>query len=196
MLISDKKRFLFVHIQKTGGTSLTRHLKSQIPDLQLYFKAHTIYAYAETKYNIFYKAAFVRNPFDRLVSWYFAMDRSRKNPPNRLQTEAMKRANTFEEFIYNCGDVSFKEGWRPFSNNQFDYLLDREGNMSMDFIGRFESIGEDSKILCQHLGLKDIEIPHINSSSHKDYRYYYNDATRKIIAKKFEKDLDYFKYSF
>ena len=196
MLVSENKKFLFVHIQKTGGTSFTRHLESQIPDLSLYFKSHTTYANAEMKYHTFYKAAFVRNPFDRLVSWYSAMHKNRKNPPNRLQTKTMEMADTFEEFIYNCGDISFKEGWKPFSNNQFDYLTDREGNIGMDFIGRFETIGEDSKTLCQHLDLEDIEIPHINSSSHQEYQHYYNDATRKVIEKRFERDLDYFKYSF
>lgn len=194
MLLSHKKKFLFIHIQKTGGTSITNHLRSNIADLQSYIKPHSPLSLAEEKYYEYYTAAFVRNPFERLVSWY-VMIQSLKNP-NYLQSEVLKRAKNFNEFILNCEDVVSKSGWKAFSQNQVDYLCDKNGKINIDFIGRFENLSEDAATLSKILNVTDRNIPHLNKSKHQHYREYYNTITKNIVKKRFERDLDFFKYSF
>ena len=196
MLVSERKKFLFVHIQKTGGTSLTRHFEAQIPDLTLHLKSHTPYSKADERYRDYFKAAFVRNPFDRLVSWFSAIDRNRKNPPNLLQKEVVGRAKSFDEFIRNCVDEMRPDRCRAVNLNQVDYLTDGEGRVAVGFIGRFENFAEDARRLCALLELEDMEVPHINSSRHAHYRSYYTAETRKIVEHRFAKDLEYFGYGF
>src|SRR5262249_5469512 len=74
MLISQNPRFLFVHIQKTGGTSLEKVLCAACPQVQQLGCRHD-HASSACKilgpdYHDYFKFAFVRNPWDRLVSWY------------------------------------------------------------------------------------------------------------------------------
>lgn len=90
MLLSHEKKILFIHIQKTGGKSITQYLQNNISDLNLYMNPHSPLCLAEEKYHHYYTAAFVRNPFDRLVSWY-TMIKSIKNP-NYLQSEVLKKS--------------------------------------------------------------------------------------------------------
>jgi len=194
MLLSHEKKFLFIHIQKTGGTSITQYLQNNISDLHLYMNPHSPLCLAEEKYHHYYTAAFVRNPFDRLVSWY-TMINSIKNP-NFLQSEVLKKARNFDEFILNCEDIVSKNRWKAFSKNQVDYLYDKHGTINIDFIGRFENLSEDIQILSKKLDLKEITLPHLNKSKHQHYRAYYNTRTQNIVQKRFERDLDFFKYRF
>lgn len=77
MLISDSKKMIFIHIQKTGGSSLRYTLKDMIPDLEENrgVKYHAplsdiLKSYPRLRCGEYYTIAFIRNPWDRLVSWY------------------------------------------------------------------------------------------------------------------------------
>src|SRR5258708_8913369 len=74
MYLSADRKLLFVHIQKTGGSSLTQVLKQHVPDLEEIGGTHDHAGWMrETladKWPHLFKFAFVRNPWDRLVSWY------------------------------------------------------------------------------------------------------------------------------
>ncbi len=198
MLISDDKALLFVHIQKTGGTSLTQYFQNNISDLILYQRHHSPISEAESKFLSYFKVAFVRNPYDRLVSWYHAIDRKRDRieSANYMQKQVLKRANSFKEFILNCEDVQSKVGWLPFKNNQLDYLTDKNGKVIVDFIGRFETYEESVKLLLHMLDMPVSDIPHINKTNHTRYQDYYDSQTKAIVAKRFERDLEFFKYRF
>ena len=66
----------------------------------------------------------------------------------------------------------------------------------MDYIMKFENINEDIKPIMDMMGVQGTTLPHINKTMHADYRLYYNDNTRKLIAKAFEEDIERFKYQF
>jgi len=46
------------------------------------------------------------------------------------------------------------------------------------------------------LGFKLFEIPVINGTVKKDYRDYYTEKSKALVAAKCQKDIDYFNYSF
>src|SRR5688500_13935124 len=75
MFISHKYRCIFIHVQKTGGASITEAFAKRDPCLEQPFFRHIRirelwpYLVANNVTN-YYKFALVRNPWDRLVSWY------------------------------------------------------------------------------------------------------------------------------
>ena len=121
----------------------------------------------------------------------------KKNFKNVVWRHTITHSNSFSEFIKNCEEAEDIIGWKVFKNNQIDYMKDKKGKINMDFIGRFENLQNDICKLQDYLAIKQLPMStNVNSSKHKHYREYYNDETRKIIAKRFERDLDYFGYTF
>jgi hypothetical protein len=198
MLISDSKRFVFVHIQKTAGTSLGIFLKESVEDLKSCGKKHTPLRELEERYDSYFKFCFVRNPFDRLVSWYAMIERLRHaSEKTEVQRQVLDRAKSFSDFILNCEEITSRSGWKPFKYNQIDYITDRNGIVAVDYIGRFETLEKDIAEIREILGIaKDRAFPHINRSDHKNYRDYYDSLTKKVVEERFARDLEYFGYAF
>ena len=210
MLISHSHSLLFVHIQKTAGTSLTAYLKANIPDLQDFLRPHDPLKFAQQslgqQFDQYVKVGFVRNPFARLVSWYsmitelgtrLSEEEKRSDPNyNRIWQHVLTHSNSFEEFVLNCSDATDRSGWKPFLFNQVDYLKLDNGDVGADFIGRFEYLADDMAQLCDLIGIAKTAIPHINKSTHADYRRYYSEETRDIVERRFAEDLARFNYQF
>jgi hypothetical protein len=141
----------------------------------------------------YFKFAFVRNPWERLVSWH-AMCLQR--PGNDFQRHIFEKYPNFDDFIENATEGIAK----ILTFNQLDYICDEEGNIIVDFVGRMERFNECCSELFKMLNTNSlvphINIPHINKSDHDYYRSYYNDHTIRIVAERFRKDIDYFGYRF
>ncbi len=210
MLISRSHSLLFIHIQKTAGTSLTNYLRHKIPDLQDYLRPHDPLSFAQKElgdeFNGFFKVGFVRNPFARLVSWYSMItengilltdEQKRQNPNyNKIWQYVLTRSNSFEEFVLNCSNATDRSNWKPFLYNQVDYLKSANGKLSADFIGRFENLEADVAKLSHHIGIENSAMPHVNQSNHHGYRRYYSDKTRAVVEQRFAEDLETFGYQF
>jgi hypothetical protein len=203
MLFSQTGKFIFIHIQKTGGSSVEAALASFAPDAIRRFddlpEAHDplknrhLFAsdlkkyLAEEIWDSHYKFAFVRNVWARQVSWYNMCIERPATPFMRL---VKREARTFEEYLN-------LPHWRAERTrvNQADYVTDAAGNLIVDFVGRFERITEDFRTICAHLRVSP-KLPHINRGKPVDYRGYYNDRTRKLVADRFARDIEMFGYSF
>jgi hypothetical protein len=73
VLVSDSRKLVFVHIQKTGGVTVLRLLQKNIPDLRTVVARHAFASQGMEKldgWDEYFRFAFVRNPWDRLVSWH------------------------------------------------------------------------------------------------------------------------------
>lgn len=206
MIISDQKQFIFVHIPKTAGSSiqsalsvyamekpnsktsrLLRHfnlpndyqrfrftLHSTLRDVQKKMPDHTFQQYK--------KVAFVRNPWDRMVS-SFAYKIHGTSEKTRT------RDDDFETFLHN----EFKRKKRQ----QIEYLQNADGKLDCDFIGRFESLSEDYLTLGEVLNIELPTLPTLNKSKDRsDYRNYYNDTTKKLIQEYYQEDIEMFGYLF
>ena len=66
----------------------------------------------------------------------------------------------------------------------------------VDFIGKFENLETDFEYICKKIGVNGIKLPHKNKTQRKNYRDYYNENTKTIIANWYKKDIDYFGYEF
>jgi len=134
-------------------------------------------------YNKLFKFAFVRNPWDRLVSRYAHLLRSK----DRRRHEFISSLEKFEDFLQ----------WemQRDSANQFPYVTDEQGNQIVDFVGHYETLAEDFAKVCAKLKIQ-ATLPHANVSEHRDYRTYYTPETREFVAKKFQRDIEMFGYDF
>ena len=226
MLLSDRRKVLFVHIQKTGGETVAEILTKHAPDIRPLGAKHEFASFGKLKlgaaWNDYFKFAFVRNPWDRLVSWYSmirqatrisrlgALLSSRKRShlqqrvSNPLWRYLYENCSSFEEFIKNCtGQVEVPEGalrarrtLYSFAYNQLDYLEDGNGSILVDFIGRFENFPEDLHAFAMKAGIQLGRITHANVSVHRHYSIYYTSELEKIVRERFARDIEYFGYDF
>lgn len=198
-MISHPLRCIFVHVQKTGGSSVRQALRMMQHDPDKHRFAHELRAlYGEACWGNYFKFAFVRNPWDRLVSWWQMVERNAASarPMNGWQRFILSRARTFEEFLTNCDqDYHDHDGSKWIFRNQLDYISDGDG-IIVDFVGRFESLEVDFAAIAERLRLPPLQMPHANRSAHKHYSEYYTEATRALIAARFARDITAFGYSF
>ncbi len=213
MLISDEKKFIFIHVQKTAGISVETVLKQQEPNLKYWHgrHGHAVNGFkdlGQSGWNEYFSFAFVRNPWDRLVSWYSMIEaakhklsieeRSSQTPfKSALWNYALGCSDSFESFLYNCTDIIFDLGCKKsFAYNQLDYLTNESGELVVDFIGRYESLQEDFSKVLPKLGLAQRTLPRLNQSQHKHYSQWYTADTQHLIADRFSRDIEAFDYKF
>jgi chondroitin 4-sulfotransferase 11 len=200
VLVSDRQRLVFVHIQKTGGSTVLRLLQARVPDIRYIAPKHAFAIRGKQKlgaWDEYFKFAFVRNPWDRLVSWY-SMITTRPKVPNELWRYVHYNSSNFTEFIHNCTDeVKIKESlYFSFAYNQLDYVTDENGDLIVDFIGQLENFGEDLRRVFGRIGLDLEVVPQKNRSKHRHYSTFYTPETESIVRERFRRDIDYFGYEF
>lgn len=212
MLISRKKKFIFVHVQKTAGTSLQKVLRANAPDARLWHGRHGhaltgMEEIGRERWERYFSFGFVRNPWDRLVSHY-AMIRDRiaeLTPEQREEAKPFKIelwnyvlhfSHDFDSFLDNCtGLIWDRDCYKSFLFNQIDYLADDKGELLVDFVGRFENFEADANEALRRIGV-EAEVPRLNTSKRSEYRDYYTARTRDLIARRFARDIEAFGYEF
>jgi chondroitin 4-sulfotransferase 11 len=200
VLVSDSHKLVFVHIQKTGGVTVDDLLWKRIPDLRSISARHAFARRGRAEldaWDEYFKFAFARNPWDRLVSWYTMITTFDKGG-NELWWYVHDNSSTFEDFIHNCtGEVEIKKGvYYSFAYNQLDYVTDEHGNLLVDFIGRLENLDQDIHEVFRRLGLVLEKVPHHNRSLHRHYSTFYTPETEMIVRERFKRDIEYFGYEF
>ena len=213
MLLSEEFKFIMIHIQKTGGTSVERFCtdnglaansfhdsesyknladQNRTPGRLKHITAIKLkQMLKEEDWNSFFKFSIVRNPYDRLVSWFFMCKKIKNNSPqdNRFIKHVREKYESLEDFILSNDDMIQRT-----KICQFDYLSENN-SIIVDKVFKTETLSSDIQILGKHLGV-DIDLPHRNKSVHENYRHYYSDYLRGYVKNLHAKDFDYFDYSF
>lgn len=181
------QNFAFVHITKTGGMSIRKALHVRGPHrTALELRAEL----GEKLWSRKFSFAFVRNPWDRAVSHYhYGMTTSNHVlSANPIAFNAwVKRVYRDNDPIYSVPAISYLQ--------QYDWLADKQGQIIVDFVGRFEQLPRDFEVVCKQIN-RTVVLPHLNSSEHQHYRTYYDAETRQIVGDWFNKDIAYFGYQF
>ncbi|WP_338732838.1 sulfotransferase family 2 domain-containing protein [Mangrovimonas cancribranchiae] len=139
------------------------------------------------EYDEYFKFSFVRNPYHRAYSWYNGI---MKDPVHRKQYN-IDSDITFEEFLVKY--LHKKRLMKPYMH----FLKEYSGKIPLDFIGRFESLEDDFKFICDTLNIK-VELPHKNNkkSFQKDYSKVYTEKSYNLITEYYKEDISYFNYVF
>jgi hypothetical protein len=183
-MISHKHKCIFIHIPKTGGTSIENFFQNKEENPRSKHKTAQNYALKNRRaWNKYFKFTVVRNPWDWMVSWYFW-----RNKNNEL---------SMKEFLLNYKIVSSETQIRCLPNKMnFLEFVNIDHTMSLDYVCKFENLQEDFRVICEKIGIPHQELPHVNKTNHKHYTKYYDDETRQIVAEKYAKDIEYFGYKF
>jgi hypothetical protein len=210
MIHSRSRKFLFIHIPKTAGTSLRKVLRRHAPGpgpanfvarrigrafpgwtpLFLYrwrtFEAHLTLAEAEAmlpaaEVAAFFKFAVVRNPFDRLVSLYHHV-MGRPGHPWHAPFSGLGGFEAVALRIAEFGEPS-----------QLHYLRGRDGRIGMDFLARFETLEADYATIRGRLGLRE-EMPRLNARPRKPWRDFYSESSLEAVRAFYREDFEAFGY--
>ncbi|NQX76878.1 sulfotransferase family 2 domain-containing protein [Gilvibacter sp.] len=231
-MIIPKHKALFVHVPKTAGqavenyflTSMGRTRKSDNSDLlmglnpdlshpkrldHLSAKEYTSLGYfSEEDFKTYFKFAFVRNPWARLVSLY--------------RFRGFSSVTSFPNFVnYYLPEYMEKEHW--FFRSQAEFICDENDQFLCDFVGRLEDLDIDFNKVLSALKLPATNLDRANVSAEKwlsrktlrlykkypslllrplgagqkpNYRDYYNPKTMALVHRMYERDINLLKYQF
>jgi hypothetical protein len=204
-MISHTKKFIFVHIPKTAGTSVSSVLSKYGKYLQgpanfdsMYFKhadAKALKRMLGTEFDNYFKFTFVRNPWDWIVS-NFEYNRGLHRP--FVKGTAYDVSPNIPDW---AKDMSFQK-WLPwwienFHPSQTSMLMDENGRLLVQEIYRFENLSTDLGILFKYLNIWVYpKIPHLESSNRKlHYKNYYNKSLAELVRCHFSNDFMTLNYS-
>ena len=142
----------------------------------------------EQKWESYFKFAFVRNPWDRTVSTYF---HRRKVAPASIKMMWPSSTYVFRALLKMKYQVL---GAVP--TQQVDYLTDEDGNLMVDFVGRFENLNGDFKSACERIGVNASLGGRYDPTDHTHYSDYYDATCRRIITDAKSDDIDTFEFDF
>lgn len=185
-VVSLDHNFVLIRVPKTGSQSqvqlFTKYGKEIIgPPNSINHPLHItstelkdVFLEKNWDWNNCFKFGFVRNPWEREVSFYFYFKK-------RKQIENI----SFSEYIEYQGSVP--SGGYEMNN----YLTD------VDYVARFENFEEETNFIWKKLNLPESpKLLHLNSTEHRPYWEYYNDKEILIVQEKYKKDIELYNYEF
>lgn len=206
-IISNNKKFIFLHIPKTAGTSIRRVLmqyqsnRPERPEEWHEDMKDTKKKIDSQLFEQYFKFTFIRNPWDRLYSSYQFITQKPLNAIERIPQEYYRSIGfkkwLLEEKFYVPNNIEPLPTLKPIQyKNLLDWMTDDDGKMLVDFYGRLENINEDIKIISEKLNIP-IELQKTASSKREtDYRKVYDNEMIDFVYKNHKRDIEYFGYEF
>jgi len=223
-IVSHKYKYVFIHVYKNAGRSIIQALSPSFlpgpvsrlnsflsfnPELQAYtarrlythliseYKGYPVHSSAlliseiigSELFRTYTSFACIRNPWDWQVSLYNYILKTKKHSLH----EKFKSLGSFSEYIrWHC------DGHQ---RSQLDFVTDKNNNVMVNKLIRFENLGNDLNALSFSLGLPNSSVigsVRINPSRqiNVSYRSHYNDETSDIVKKAYQDDIVAFGYKF
>jgi hypothetical protein len=190
-MLSKEKKFIFIHIPKTGGSSIRNSLIEYF-DLRKNIAHEPQSKYLNRLGNSYYdyfQFTFVRNPWDRFCSAYHYLKAGGRCQNDIDASNALK-----------LNQLSFKEFLVNYKGYLWGHFGPQHRYIDFDFkhvtILKYENLQEGFDFICDKIKINRKTLPCINKSDHDHYSSYYDDETQQIIAEKYAKDIEYFGYKF
>lgn len=205
LLIDHNKKFIFIHIPKTGGTSIARALnivpKGHITTNQVKKIIHN------DIYESYFKFCFVRNPIDRFISLYkyarmlesYHHSNSKSMNGTRMKSrhedyELLKNSN-INDCVNHLINNRLKHDWRyNLWQPQINWIKNDKEGLDVDFIGKYENIEDDFNIILHRLNLPKINLPQLNLSKKENIKHDLNKDMKKELLNFYRVDYEKFNY--
>lgn len=215
-MICHKKKIIYIHIPKCGGSSLNKFyihseqldwktpnydlLYGWCPKRQIHLQHATSKQLLETElvtqeqWDNYFKFTFVRNPWDRSYSDYFWIKKDCKvEGPFR---DYLHASNNFEPFL-SKKNINSKSYRGDHLQPQMDFFT-IDGDYDMDFVGRFEHFQDEVLKLNTILGITE-DFHFHEKKNHKKtqhYSFFYNDKRKNMVEDIYNVDINQLEYSF
>lgn len=206
-MISHAHRCIFVHIPKTGGTSVEDviwpgprttddlwmgfvdryHNKYQTGGLQHLLATQIRTEVGAEVFSSYYKFSIVRNPWDRAVSQFVFMD-ARDDLRDFIGMKKGAGLKKYAELIRKKRHVQ----WEP----QVSFVQDANGESLLDYIGRYETFSDSVTHALRTTGINAATIPHRKKGQRGPYEDYYDAESREMIRTMYAADIEAFGYRF
>lgn len=233
-MICHHNKCIFIHIPKNAGQSIEHVFLNRLnltwetraplllryndmpelgPPALAHLKADEYVAnkyLTQEMFDEYFKFAFVRNPWSRMISIYKYLGFNKKSDFKTFLTGA------FKDKIFN------ERYW--FVGPQSNYLYTENDDLLVDFVGKFENLQDDFDYVCEKIGIPKTQVPHVNESKDnnaiftlnpkalirniyydikkknipgfKRYQDYYDQESIDLVAELYKRDIELFKYDF
>ena len=190
LVVSQEHKVLYLHIAKTGGSSIVQLLKNNgMDDLILsnkrgiYEEKVSYFKEVVSEWEKYYKFTFVRNKFDLLISLY--------NYDRQLNGKySLPSDITFEQFLNE--QVGVRDGLYTDLIDQY-YLTHTNDKCMFDFIGQFDTYNDDLNKVCAQLGIVNTqERTNVGNYDRSKKNEYYTEELKEIVKNKFSKEIEKF----
>ena len=215
MILNRSRSFVFVHIPKTAGTSLTEYLSrfTRLGDaevggtsfgeiaqphyrhrfgLEKHSTAAEIGDYLGDNYASYFRFAVVRNPYARAYSLYRFLARWKEGVHYALVSKM-----SFCEFL---GSNLVQRHSHPLTRPQTAWTHNpKTGQLMLDFIGRFENLNQDLSAITTMIMRAPAQAPPIerhNASTEADeWKKVITDEVRGEVRRIYASDFEQFGYA-
>lgn len=204
-MISHERRCIFIHIPRTGGSSIENVIwpgerteadlwmgfvskyrnKYQTGGLQHLLATQVRREIGSEIFDSYFKFTFVRNPWDKAVSQYM-LTRRRKDLREFI---GMNEGDSFKRYLELIARREHVQ-WAP----QHRFVFDEDGRQLVDFVGRFECLEEDAANVFSRLGLS-AGLPHAHATERLPVSEYYDREAVEMVLRRYARDIDVFGYS-
>jgi hypothetical protein len=206
MIISTLHKFVFAAIPKTGTHAVRRALRehmgpedmeqvglfvqSKLPIPALAQIGHGHITLEQLRphlkpedWSAFFKFAFVRNPFDRFVSYCAFVTRDGdefERDPHAVMRDVLARP-PHDHILFHP---------------QHSFIADASGELLTDYVGRVEEMQKSYDEICARIGIPTAQLEKVNATKRRNYREYFDEPLIEGVAKLYARDLELFGYEF
>lgn len=201
IMISHKYKLIFIHIPRTGGTSIEKAILNNrsgwwgIHAPSKHLNAYSAKKIYKSYWDDYFKFTFVRNPWDRMVSMlkYGSFYGVHLSKDERI---------TIDDYLKYFKKIEYDRRFFNFSQIKDTQTQDGAvyGNIigeDMNFVGKFETLDQDFETLCELTNIPKVRLPKIEQSlNRKNYKKYYNEENKLLVKEKYRIDIEKYNYIF
>lgn len=202
-MVLPEKKIVYLEMPKVANCSIKASmLKEKFEDdysVQNESLKYTVHKLTK-RYDNYYKFTFVRNPFERVVSCYESKYHKDRRMVGKIVKELeyeyylfgyIRKDRGFSNFLCRIALIpnAYKDHhFKP----QYNIVYDKHGRKRVDYIGKYENLGQEYQKISQKFDLDDLAV--YNKTDRKDYMDYYNMFTVYLAYFIYRKDIKYFGY--